>query len=179
MQPPFGRSNPDRIRATNAAILSAFALLVAAGCAREGESEIVPPEHRFPLSLGDHTVHVELAVTQEEQSQGLMFREELTEDAGMLFVSYYPRRMSFFMRNTPLPLDIGYFSAEGVLREVHRLYPYDETPVRSQSSQIQFALEMNQGWYSENGVRRGAELDLEQLTEALRRRGFSPEDFGL
>ena len=153
--------------------------LFTLGCAPLEEDVAAPADRMFPVSLGDRTIHVELAVTQEETSRGLMFRESLEEDSGMLFVFRNPRRMSFYMRNTPLPLDIGYFSAAGILREVYALHPFDENIVPSQSARIQFALEMEQGWFSANGIRRGAQLDLEDVVGALRARGFAPEEFGL
>ena len=149
------------------------------GCAPPEENLAAPADRKFPVSLGDRTVHVELAVTQEETSRGLMFRESLEEDSGMLFVFRHPRRMSFYMLNTPIPLDIGYFSDAGILREVYALHPFDENIVPSQSARIQFALEMEQGWFSANGIRRGAQLDLEEVAAALRARGFAPEGFGL
>jgi uncharacterized membrane protein (UPF0127 family) len=87
--------------------------------------------------------------------------------------------MSFWMRNTPLPLDIGFFSPEGELKEVYSMLPFDETPIHSQDVRLQFALEMNQGWFHDNGVRPGAKLDLVALGEALKARGATPGEFGL
>jgi len=59
------------------------------------------------------------------------------------------------------------------------MYPFDETSVPSRSTEIQFALEMNQGWYRDNQVKPGAKLDLVALTAALKERGFDPRRFGL
>ena len=172
------RDFPAAIARGILAILLGCALFTP-GCAPREENVAAPADRKFAVSLGDRTVHVELAVTQEETSRGLMFRESLEEDSGMLFVFRDPRRMSFYMLNTPIPLDIGYFSAAGILREVYALHPFDENIVPSQSARIQFALEMEQGWFSANGIRRGAQLDLEEVAAALRARGFPPEDFGL
>ena len=153
-------------------------MFALAGCGA-APSEPLPADHSFALTLDGQTIRVELAVTQEEQARGLMYREELDDDAGMLFISEAPRQQHFYMRNTPLPLDIGYFTPDGILQEVYALHPYDETTVSSRNTRIQFSLEMNQGWFSANGVRRGARLDLEEIADALERRGFSPGDFGL
>ncbi len=163
-----------------AALFRLFACaLFSAGCAQVQETEPLPADHRFPLTLGEQSIHVELAVTQEESARGLMFRDELDENHGMLFVFRFPRQARFHMTNTSIPLDIGFFAPNGILREIYPLYPHDESTISSQSSQIQFALEMNQGWFSSNQVRRGAELDLEEIASALEQRGFSPSDFGL
>jgi hypothetical protein len=87
--------------------------------------------------------------------------------------------MSFWMHNTPLPLDIGFFSSEGELKEIYPMLPFDEATIRSRDERLQFALEMNQGWFHDNGVRPGARLDLAALREALKARGATPGDFGL
>ncbi len=87
--------------------------------------------------------------------------------------------MSFWMKNTLIPLDIGYIDAAGRLTEVVRMYPKDLSAKRSQSDQIQFALEMNQGWYSNNGVLPGAQFELDSLRRAIAARGVDPSDYGL
>jgi hypothetical protein len=89
----------------------------------------------------------------------------------MLFVYRAPTQMSFWMRNTPLPLDIGFFSPDGELKEIYNMHPYDETTVRSRSEALTFALEMNKGWFHEHGVKPGARLDLAGVREALKARG--------
>jgi hypothetical protein len=83
------------------------------------------------------------------------------------------------MRNTPTPLDIGYFTADGKLHEIYQMYPFDENTVSSHSTEIQFALEMNQGWYKSNGVKPGAQIDLKALGAALKARGFRLDAFKL
>ncbi|PTY05004.1 hypothetical protein DB347_18755 [Opitutaceae bacterium EW11] len=110
---------------------------------------------------------------------GLMHRRDLKPDDGMVFVFPRPQRMSFYMRNTPTPLSIGYFDSEGVLKEVYPMYPFDETTVNSRSDRIQFCVEMNQGWYEKNGVRTGDKLDVKALAAALKARGQDPVEYGL
>lgn len=138
----------------------------------------VPDSHRFELKLAERTVRVQLAITPAEAGRGLMERTELEPDEGMLFIFPTPRRASFWMRNTPLPLDIGYFNAEGVLVEVYPLYPFDETSVKSNRDNIRFALEMNRGWFADNRVLPGSRLDLEEIRDAVSARGFNPISFG-
>lgn len=133
----------------------------------------------FAIKVGDRTVQMQLAVLPVEMQHGLMGRRDLGPDQGMIFVYQRPERMAFYMRNTPTPLDIGYFDSGGRLREVYPLHPYDERTVSSRSHEIQFALEMNQGWYKANGVTAGAELDLKALAAAMEARGFVAEAFGL
>lgn len=153
-----------------------------AGCARSEPEASVPPktvEDYFVINVGDRPVRMQLAVTEPEMQRGLMHRRDLGRDDGMLFIYVRGTRLSFWMRNTSLPLDIGYFTPAGELAEIYPLYPYDETPVPSRSSNLQFALEMNQGWFRANEVRPGARLEMAALLAALRARGFEPKDFGL
>lgn len=149
------------------------------GCARSAPAAaaaVQPAEAWFPLRLGERTVRVQLAVRPEEQQRGLMFRRALGEDEGMLFVFARPQPMGFWMRNTTLPLDIGYLDAAGELKEIYPLHPRDEQTVASRGRALRYALEMNQGWFHRHGVGPGARLDLVALREALRARGFeAPE----
>ncbi len=139
------------------------------GCNKQAES-VKPPETYFPLDLGGHTIQVQLALTPSEQSQGLMHRDNLAPDHGMLFVFRSPGQRSFWMHNTLIPLDIGYFTADGMLREVYPMQPRDRTSVQSIRNDILYALEMNQGWFAENKIRPGARLNLDQLETAIRKR---------
>jgi uncharacterized protein len=97
----------------------------------------------------------------------------------MVFVFPAPQRMGFYMRNTPTPLTIGYFDADGVLREKYDMHPFDETTVSSRSDRIQFCVEMNQGWYDRNGIKPGAQLDLKALMAAMKARGVDPVEYGM
>ena len=133
----------------------------------------------FPITVGGKTVRMQLAVRPQEMQRGLMERRDLGKDDGMIFVYESPQQMSFWMRNTPTPLDIGFFSPAGVLEEIYPLHPFDETAVASRGMRLQFALETNQGWYKANGVKPGAQLDLKALAAALEARGFNPKRYGL
>lgn len=154
--------------------------LLATGCSDEVTPATPAPANTwFPLRVGDQTVQVQLAITTAEMRRGLMHRESLAPDHGMIFLYPRPQRLSFYMRNTSIPLDIGYFTLTGELREIYPMFPFDETSVASRSTNIQFALEMNQGWFAEHGVRPGAMLHFEDLREAVRTRGFDPGVYGL
>ena len=133
----------------------------------------------YTIAVGGKAVRMQLAVKRAEMEHGLMGRTNLKTDEGMLFLYAEPQRMSFWMRNTPTPLDIGFFAADGTLKEIYPLYPFDEKPVESRGGALVFALEMKQGWFEFNGVKPGAQLDLKALAAALRVRGFSPAADGL
>lgn len=125
----------------------------------------------YPLQISGVEFRVQLAITQEEMTTGLMHRMELPADAGMLFVYGDSGRRSFWMKNTHIPLDLGFFTPDGILREVVPLRPYELTPVVSQRADIALALEMNRGWFAANDLAPGAQLDLNLLEAALQRRG--------
>jgi uncharacterized membrane protein (UPF0127 family) len=168
----------------------AAAMLALAGCAQGSEpaaglptvakgAEVKDAKAFFPLTVGEKTLRVQLAVTLPEMQRGLMGRRDLGSDDGMVFVYPAPQRMSFWMKNTPTPLDIGFFTPDGTLGEVYPLYPYDTTTVSSAGSDYTLALEVNQGWFAKHGLKPGARLNLAQLAEALAARGFEPRRYGV
>lgn len=160
----------------------ACALLAGAGCDSSAPKTSAAPKtwaDRFEIAVGSRTVRLQLAVREDEMARGLMERRDLGRDDGMLFVYERPQQLSFWMRNTPTPLDIGFFNAHGMLEEVYPMHPFDETPVKSRSTLLSLALEMNQGWFRENGVRPGMQIDVKAVRAALKARGFDPDRFGL
>lgn len=165
-----------------AAVLAA-ALSLTTGCGRSGAPvEQAAPKTAadyFVIEVGGKPLRLQLAVKLHERQRGLMERRDLKPDEGMLFVHETPQRLSFWMRNTPTPLDVGFFTADGVLKEVRPLHPYDETPVVSRDDRLQLAVEVNQGWFMANGVKPGAQLDMKALVEALRARGIEPREYGI
>eukprot|EP00928_Gymnodinium_smaydae_P005012 TRINITY_DN11725_c0_g1_i3.p1 TRINITY_DN11725_c0_g1~~TRINITY_DN11725_c0_g1_i3.p1 ORF type:complete len:210 (+),score=40.79 TRINITY_DN11725_c0_g1_i3:99-728(+) len=96
-----------------------------------------------------------VAVTPEEMQRGLMFRRSLSEDEGMLFIFGEPRQGSMWMKNTSVPLDVGWFTKDGVLREVQALVPYDLTSRRSLRKDISYALEVPQGFFGKHKLAPG------------------------
>lgn len=166
--------------------LALAGLLAVTGCGGGGgtgtsqvETEVEPASTFFPIKLGASTARLQLALTMPEMQRGLMGRTDLGENDGMIFIYPEPQQMSFWMRNTPTALDIGFFDAGGVLREVYPLHPYDETPLKSRSIVLKYAVEMPQGWYRAQGVKSGDRLDLAALAAAVRARGGEPADLGI
>lgn len=168
------------LRIVSSALILALAL-VAGGCKEDATPAAEPlgADAWFPFKIGGVAVKLQVVVRPMEMQQGLMHRTVLGDDEGMLFVYPEPSGRSFWMRNVTIPLDIGFFSPDGVLREVQAMNPLDENRVTSYSSDIQFAVEMNQGWYRANGVKPGAKLDMEALRAALVARGFDPRANGI
>ena len=151
--------------------------MLAAGCgakAPEPVTAVKTVADYFPIHVGEQTVRMQLAVLPQEQERGLMERRDLAADQGMIFVYRSPQQMSFWMHDTPTPLDIGYFNAAGELVEIYPMLPYDEKTIASRSRDLKFALEMNLNWYRDHGVKPGAKIDLKALAEALKARDIDP-----
>jgi uncharacterized protein len=110
------------------------------------------------LKIADSSLFAEIADTPQTSANGLMYRDSLPEDHGMLFVFEKPKTVSFWMRNTKIPLSIAYIDSAGKILEIESLKPLDETPVASASGQVAFALEVNEGWFKRNGVSPGATI---------------------
>jgi uncharacterized membrane protein (UPF0127 family) len=112
------------------------------------------------IKIGTKIITAEIADTNARREHGLMFRERLLNDAGMLFIFPYPQRVSFWMKNTLIPLSIGYFGEDQVLREIHEMTPavMGEKMPRTYPSEVDilYALEMPKEWFKHNGIKPGA-----------------------
>ena len=104
------------------------------------------------LRVGGKAVDAEVADAEHERAAGLMFREKLGANEGMLFVMPRPGPAGFWMSNTFVPLTIAYLDEKGTILELHDLQPRNEKVVRSAFPNIAYALEMPQGWFTENNV---------------------------
>src|SRR4051812_10590835 len=156
--------------------------LLLAGCGGADAAKNTAPksvDDRFAIKVGGQTVQMQIAALPAELQKGLMFRKTMGEDEGMIFVFTSPQQQGFWMRNTTLPLDIGYFDPSGELKEIYPMYPLDERPVTSRARNIQFCLEMNQGWFKRHDVKPGDKLDLKAVAGALKARDLKPEAAGL
>lgn len=114
------------------------------------------------IKIGKVSLLVEIADTPSKRSVGLMHRTKLANDRGMLFVFPEEDYLSFWMKNTKIPLDIGYFNQDGILLEIYSMKPNQESEVYGSRKKAIYALEVNQGWFSENGIIPGAVLVLEK-----------------
>jgi uncharacterized membrane protein (UPF0127 family) len=103
-------------------------------------------------------LEVEFADTLAKKERGLMFRKSLPEYSGMLFVFYPPAQATFWMKNTRIPLSIGFIDREGRILEIRSMKPFDQTIISSISNRVGYALEVNLGWFDRHGVRPGARV---------------------
>ena len=137
-----------------AAVMMAFATvaLPLAACSDEGKLVL-------HSSTGDYTFNVEVVDTPESRAQGLMYVQELADDAGMLFDFKEEREVSFWMRNTFIPLDMIFVGADGVVRNIHvNARPHDVTGIPSEGP-VQFVLEIPGGRSVEIGLQPGDTME--------------------
>lgn len=106
---------------------------------------------------GSVIVTVEEADTPEERAFGLMFRESLADDEGMVFLFLEQQQSPFYMKNTLIPLSIAFFDGEGVIVDMFDMEPCeaDPCPLYTPDSPYEGALEVNQGAFEEWGVEEG------------------------
>lgn len=107
------------------------------------------------LYVGAEEVAAELAMNQIQIATGMMFRTNMLENEGMLFVFARPHRASFYMRNTKVPLTAAYIDPDGVILELRDMKPLDETPLEAATDRVQYVLEMNQGWFKRHNIAPG------------------------
>ncbi len=116
------------------------------------------------IKVGTKSVKVEIADTGEARERGLMYRKSMPADEGMLFVFDYAQPMAFWMKNTLIPLSIGYFDANRKLITTLEMTPAvmgEQYPKTYPSGgDAQYALEMNKGWFAKHGIKPGAMLTL-------------------
>ena len=133
----------------------------------------------FDFKIGGVPIKVEAAVLPEERSKGLMFRQSMALNEGMLFVFEKGAPQRFWMKNTRIPLDIGYLSSSGVLLEIHKAKPFDTSGVPSRSNDIKFVLELNADAYVKLGISIGSRISLQRVFEIIEDRGLNPSDYNL
>jgi uncharacterized membrane protein (UPF0127 family) len=106
-------------------------------------------------------VRVEVADDLAEQAKGLMDRTALGENRGMLFVYPEERELSFWMKNTLIPLSIAFIDSERRIIDIQEMKPLDDEPPNYVSAEpAQYALEVNHGFFEEQGVRVGDRVEL-------------------
>ncbi len=139
--------------------------LAFAACARSGSGSApaATPEPAGPRAIlpSGVTLRLELATTDEERAQGLMFRDSLAPDAGMLFIFEAEEPVPFWMKNTFIPLDMIWLSSAGEAVDVHAAVPpcrSDPCPSYAPSRPGRAVLEVNAGFASAHALRPGVQL---------------------
>jgi uncharacterized protein len=114
------------------------------------------------ITLGNKDLLVDVADSDDKRQQGLMYRKILEDGRGMLFVFDGEQRRTFWMKNTYVPLSIGFFDSKKVLVEYFDMEPaseLDRAPkVYPSKKPAQYALEVPKGWFKKKGIKIGTKF---------------------
>ena len=111
----------------------------------------------IPLKISGYTIFAEVAHTQLSRSQGLMYREALDENAGMLFVFPEANYYSMWMKDTYIPLSVAFIDEYGVILNIADMLP-ETLVVHDSSGMAKYALEMNLGWFTARKIAAGTQV---------------------
>ena len=111
-------------------------------------------EWPYTVRMGGVQINVEVAATPQQRERGLMFRDELDEKWGMLFVYDKEETRQFWMKNTKIPLSIAFIDRGLVVRDIQDMTPMSEEMHLSKAPAI-YALEVNQGWFARHNITPG------------------------
>jgi uncharacterized membrane protein (UPF0127 family) len=145
-----------------------IALILVAFCsstfAQKGNENL--PKQKIVLVNDDNekiVLHVEIARSSSEQTYGLMYRESLDDNAGMLFIFQNDGYRNFWMKNTKIPLSIAYISNKGVILEIYDMKPLDISITYPSKYPCKYAIEVNMGWFKKKNIHKGSFVLLEGL----------------
>ncbi len=129
-------------------------VLALAACGDDSGGPSGPSTETLHFTRAGHdvTLNAEVADEPGERAQGLMNRQSLPDDAGMLFVWPTDTESSFWMRDTVIPLSIAFVTAGGVIIDIQDMEPLSEERINA-TRPYRFAVEVNQGWFGDNDVR--------------------------
>src|SRR5262252_8639251 len=133
--------------------LPALLLAAAAADAQAGPQKL--PAIR--LNAGIHNIQAEVAQTPEQRATGLMFRNELGPNDGMLFVFEEPGQQCFWMKNTLVPLSVAFIADDGKVVNLDDMKPRT-LDSHCSTKPVRYVLEMNEGWFRKRGIKPGARL---------------------
>ncbi len=139
--------------------------IVGAGCgsnghgAKSSDNNEKSAKSKIPtISINGIKLDIEIVQDPDARAQGLMHRKELPENQGMLFVFETTRILSFWMRNTFIPLDIAFIDNSGKIVDIQMMEPLDESKQYTSSAPALYALEVNAGWFKKNGIKIGSDV---------------------
>ena len=156
---PHGIGHPIQANAQRMKPLVSYLIplvLVLAGPAlAEDNPQLNLP--RTQITAGIYQIDAQVAQTPEQQSTGLMFRREMPQQEGMLFVFPQPSGLCFWMKNTLLPLTAAFVADDGTIVNLADMKP-QTTDSHCATKPVRYVLEMNQGWFAKRGIKAGSKL---------------------
>ena len=112
---------------------------------------------RIKLTSGVHRMDVQVAATPEQRQTGLMFRKDMPQHEGMIFVFDQPAQQCFWMKNTLIPLSAAFVLDDGTIANIENMQPL-VLEGHCSSQPVRYVLEMNKGWFAKKGIKAGSKL---------------------
>jgi uncharacterized membrane protein (UPF0127 family) len=112
---------------------------------------------RTTLSVGIHQIDTQVAATSEQREIGLMYRREMPQHEGMLFIFENSSRLCFWMKNTLIPLTAAFIADDGTIVNLENMKP-QTLDSHCSAKPVRYVLEMNQGWFAKKGVKPGSKV---------------------
>ena len=131
-------------------------LMLGSGVAR-GQDAPQTTLQRATLSVGIHRIDTQVAATPEQREIGLMYRKEMPQHEGMLFIFESPSRLCFWMKNTLIPLTAAFIADDGSIVNLENMKPQTTEP-HCAAKPVRYVLEMNQGWFEKKGAKPGSKI---------------------
>jgi uncharacterized membrane protein (UPF0127 family) len=139
---------------TRALITLLWSALALTALAQDTPQTTLP---RIKLQAGMYQIDTQVAQTEAQRQIGLMFRQEMPQHEGMLFVFEQPATQCFWMKNTLLPLTAAFVADDGTIVNLADMKP-QTTDSHCSTKPVRFVLEMNQGWFAKKGLKAGSRL---------------------
>jgi uncharacterized membrane protein (UPF0127 family) len=118
---------------------------------------------------GERRFSIEIAADSDKRARGLMFRKDMPDDRGMLFVFDSTQEVGFWMKNTPMPLDLVFIGQDGGIRAIRRGEPFSEAVI-SPGEPVRFVLELKAGTARKDDIKPGDRVRHPAI-EAVARQG--------
>ncbi|MEN9625929.1 MAG: hypothetical protein RL557_257 [archaeon] len=119
-----------------------------------------PEKNTIQIIINNEPFILETAITTAEKQKGLMFRESMPEDHGMIFIFNQEEERSFWMKNTLIPLDIIFIDENNKITSIQTAQPCTQDPCSKYQAHAQYIIELNAGRAKELGLKEGDELDI-------------------
>ena len=137
------------------ALVFAFAAALSGPCLAQQAPQMNLP--RTTLTVGFHQIQTQVAQTPEQHATGLMFRTDMAQQEGMLFVFQAPSQQCFWMKNTLIPLTAAFVADDGTIVNLENMQP-QTTESHCSTKPVRYVLEVNQGWFAKKGIKAGTRL---------------------
>ena len=144
-----------------AAIFAAAFLCLCSAACQKGNPKLPTKTLSITTASGARvTVEAEIADKPETREKGFMFRKNIPDGTGMLFIFEEDKVLRFWMKNTPSPLSIAYIDYKGQIKDIFDMKPYDLSDTTA-TGYVRYALEVPQGWFGRAGIKVGDKLKLD------------------